>query len=293
MRRSSDRGLKSTFTIESVNLVNGLPSWFIQVVMLAFGVFVAIRSGNAESAGNVVAIFLLTPALMSPIGSLSAYIVMAGSAWPRIETVSKMLESRASREESSGTVTVDSVPPTLVAENITFSYKPDSRRIFEDVSFELPPGKITGFVAKMGQGKTTFFKLALRFYDPQKGRVLLGGRPVADYAARQSLRSHRDDVAIPRVLSRHPSGQHADGQARRDRRGDPRHLRGDRSLESFAGRGERAIRWMPNSRPAGVSLAARENCWRSPAASFATPRFSFSMSRRSGWIIRRNSGSWG
>jgi ATP-binding cassette, subfamily B, bacterial len=174
--------LKSTFTIESVNLVNGLPSWFIQVVMLAFGVFVAIRSGNAESAGNVVAIFLLTPLLMSPIGSLSAYIVMAGSAWPRIEAVNKILESRASREERSGTFKAESVPPTLEARNITFSYKPDSRRIFEDVSFELPPGKITGFVAKMGQGKTTFFKLALRFYDPQQGEVILGGRPVADYA---------------------------------------------------------------------------------------------------------------
>jgi ABC-type multidrug transport system fused ATPase/permease subunit len=175
--------LKSTLTIESLNLVNGLPSWFIQVVMLAFGVFLAIRSGDAESAGNVVAIFLLTPLLMSPIGSLSAYIIMAGSAWPRIETVNKMLESRAGREERSGTLKVESVPPTLEAKNLTFSYKPDSRRIFDDVSFELPPGKITGFVAKMGQGKTTFFKLALRFYDPQEGQVILGGRPVGDYAA--------------------------------------------------------------------------------------------------------------
>jgi ATP-binding cassette, subfamily B, bacterial len=175
--------LKSTLTIESLNLVNGLPSWFIQVVMLAFGVFLAIRSGDAESAGNVVAIFLLTPLLMSPIGSLSAYIIMAGSAWPRIETVNKMLESRASREERSGTLKVESVPPTLEAKNLTFSYKPDSRRIFDDVSFDLPPGKITGFVAKMGQGKTTFFKLALRFYDPQEGQVILGGRPVGDYAA--------------------------------------------------------------------------------------------------------------
>ena len=175
--------LKSTLTIESVNLVNGLPSWFIQAALLAFGVFLAIRSGNPESAGNVVAIVLLAPALMQPIGSLSAYIVMAGGAWPQIETVNRMLELRTSREDRSGTVKVESVPPTLEARNVTFSYKPDSRRIFEDVSFELPPGKITGFVAKMGQGKTTFFKLALRFYDPQEGQVLLGGRPVADYAA--------------------------------------------------------------------------------------------------------------
>jgi ABC-type multidrug transport system fused ATPase/permease subunit len=175
--------LKNTITIESLSLVNGLPSWLIQVVMLAFGVFLAIRSGNAESAGNVVAIFLITPALMSPIGALSAYIVMAGSAWPRIETVNQMLESRAGREERSGDVKVESVPPTLAAKNLTFSYKPGSRLIYDDVSFELPPGKITGFVAKTGQGKTTFFKLALRFYDPQQGQIILGGRPVEEYAA--------------------------------------------------------------------------------------------------------------
>ena len=175
--------LKMTLTIESLNLVNGLPSWFIQVAMLAFGVFLAFRSGSPGAAGNVVAIFLLTPQLMAPIGALSAYIVMAGSAWPRIETVTKMLESRASREERSGDVRVDSIPPTLSANNLSFSYKPGSRLIYDDVSFELPPGKITGFVAKTGQGKTTFFKLALRFYDPQKGQILLGGQPVEDYAA--------------------------------------------------------------------------------------------------------------
>jgi ABC-type multidrug transport system fused ATPase/permease subunit len=175
--------LKTTLTIESLNLVNGLPSWFIQVVMLAFGVFIAFRSTDPGAAGNVVAIFLLTPQLMAPIGALSAYIVMAGSAWPRIETVTKMLESQASREERSGDVRVDSIAPTLAAKNLTFSYKPGSRLIYDDVSFELPPGKITGFVAKTGQGKTTFFKLALRFYDPQQGQVILGGRPVEDYAA--------------------------------------------------------------------------------------------------------------
>jgi ATP-binding cassette subfamily B protein len=175
--------VKNTVTMESMGLISSLPGWLVQVVMLAFGIFAAYKSGNPAAAGNVVAIFLLTPQLMGPIQALSVYIIMAGSAWPRIETVNEMMESKARREEKSGTVKVASVEPTLAARNLTFSYKPGSRQIFDDISFEIPPGKITGFVARMGQGKTTFFKLALRFYDPQQGAVLLGGRPVGDYAS--------------------------------------------------------------------------------------------------------------
>lgn len=175
--------VKNTVTMESMGLISSLPGWFVQVVMLAFGIYAAYRSGNPASAGNVVAIFLLTPQLMGPIQALSVYIIMAGSAWPRIETVNEMMESKARREEKSGTVKVASVEPTLAAKNLTFAYTPAGRKIFDDISFEIPPGKITGFVARMGQGKTTFFKLALRFYDPQQGQVLLGGRPVGDYAA--------------------------------------------------------------------------------------------------------------
>jgi ABC-type multidrug transport system fused ATPase/permease subunit len=160
-----------------------LPSWIVEVAMLSFAVYSAYHSSDPAAAGKVVAIFLLTPQLMTPIQGLSAYILMAGNAWPAIETVNGMMESRARREEKSGSVRVASVEPTVVARNVSFSYKPGSRKIFDNVSFEIPPGKITGFVAKMGQGKTTFFKLALRFYDPQEGEVLLGGRPVGDYAS--------------------------------------------------------------------------------------------------------------
>ncbi|HEX8898263.1 MAG TPA: ABC transporter ATP-binding protein, partial [Chthoniobacterales bacterium] len=175
--------IKNTLTMEYMGLISGLPSWVVQVVLLAFGVYTAYRSGDAEAAGKVVAIFLLAPQLMGPIQALSVYLIMAGSAWPRIETVNEMMESKARREEKSGTVKVASVEPTLAAKNLTFAYTPASRKIFDDISFEIPPGKITGFVARMGQGKTTFFKLALRFYDPQQGQVILGGRPVGDYAS--------------------------------------------------------------------------------------------------------------
>src|SRR3954454_13009337 len=175
--------LKNTVTMEYMGLVSGLPSWIVEVVMLSFAVYSAYTSADPDAAGKVVAIFLLTPQLMTPIQGLSAYILMAGNAWPAIETVNQMMESKARREEKSGTVKVDRIEPTIAAKNVTFSYAPNGRKIFDDISFEIPPGKITGFVARMGQGKTTFFKLALRFYDPQQGQVVLGGRPVGDYAS--------------------------------------------------------------------------------------------------------------
>ncbi|HEY2139072.1 MAG TPA: ABC transporter ATP-binding protein, partial [Chthoniobacterales bacterium] len=136
--------IKNTLTMEYMGLISGLPSWLVQVVMLAFAVYAAYRSGNASAAGNVVAIFLLTPQLMGPIQALSVYIIMAGSAWPRIETVNEMMESKARREEKSGTLKVDTIEQTLAARNVTFSYSPSGRKIFDDISFELPPGKITG-----------------------------------------------------------------------------------------------------------------------------------------------------
>ena len=47
--------------------------------------------------------------------------------------------------------------------------------ILNDVSFVTPRGAVMALVARMGQGKTTFFRLALRFYAPEGGEVRIGG----------------------------------------------------------------------------------------------------------------------
>src|SRR6185369_3336564 len=108
---------------------------------------------------------------------------MASSSWPNMEKIINILDSRRITDDQPGPPGTQLIAPTIEAQGVTFSYRPGSQQIFTDLSFTLPPEKTTGFVAKMGQGKTTFFKLALRFYDPQQGQVLLGGRPVGDYAS--------------------------------------------------------------------------------------------------------------
>lgn len=56
-----------------------------------------------------------------------------------------------------------------------------------DVSFTIPAGKMTAIVGESGSGKTTLMKLLLKFYEPTKGRICLGGKPLAGYRA-ESMR---------------------------------------------------------------------------------------------------------
>lgn len=61
--------------------------------------------------------------------------------------------------------------------NVTFGYSPQ-RPVLHDVSLKAPPGKITAIVGPSGSGKSTLLSLLARFYDPDRGVVLIDGQDV-------------------------------------------------------------------------------------------------------------------
>ncbi|HKP37333.1 MAG TPA: ABC transporter ATP-binding protein [Pyrinomonadaceae bacterium] len=73
-------------------------------------------------------------------------------------------------------------------ENVWFAYKEDEW-VLKDVSFVVEPGQSVALVGHTGSGKTTVTNLLMRFYDVQKGRVLLDGVDVRDWHV-QSLREN-------------------------------------------------------------------------------------------------------
>jgi ATP-binding cassette subfamily C protein CydC len=77
------------------------------------------------------------------------------------------------------------LPPAvydLRFEGIGFRYAEDGPPVLEDVSFALERGSRVAVVGPSGAGKSTLVNLALRFFDPTEGRVLLGGRDLREYA---------------------------------------------------------------------------------------------------------------
>jgi ABC-type multidrug transport system fused ATPase/permease subunit len=76
-------------------------------------------------------------------------------------------------------------------ENVWFAYK-DEDWVLRDVSFTVQPGQSVALVGHTGSGKTTITNLLMRFYDVQKGCVLLDGVDVREW----DLQSLRENFAV-------------------------------------------------------------------------------------------------
>ena len=86
----------------------------------------------------------------------------------------------------------------ITLENVSFAY-PDSAQILKDMSFSIPAGKKTAIVGGSGSGKSTIVRLLFRFYDPDDGRILIGGHDIRDVTL-DSLRRNIGIVPQDQVL---------------------------------------------------------------------------------------------
>ncbi|BCL17376.1 ABC transporter ATP-binding protein [Micromonospora sagamiensis] len=71
--------------------------------------------------------------------------------------------------------------PVLVFRGVTARYGPDAPPAVRDVDLVVPRRGHTAIVGPSGAGKTTLFSLVLRFLEPERGEILLDGRPYASY----------------------------------------------------------------------------------------------------------------
>jgi ATP-binding cassette, subfamily B, bacterial MsbA len=75
--------------------------------------------------------------------------------------------------------------------NVSFSYEPDNI-VLRSVSLTVPPGHTVALVGPSGSGKSTLVNLTLRFFDPNRGKVLIDGQDIAQV----TINSLRDAIAL-------------------------------------------------------------------------------------------------
>ena len=106
--------------------------------------------------------------------------------------------------------------------DVSFAYEPENA-VLKSVSLIVPPGSTVALVGPSGSGKSTLVNLTLRFFDPERGKVLIDEPGHQARHRRQSARGHCAGHARPGAVRRHDPRQYRLWlQAGRRRPGDRR-----------------------------------------------------------------------
>lgn len=90
-------------------------------------------------------------------------------------------------------------PPSLAFDGVWFRYSADGQPVLRDVTWSAPGGATVALVGATGSGKSSCLRLLYRFYDPFRGRVLVGGQAAADVtqaSLRQAIGIVPQDVVL-------------------------------------------------------------------------------------------------
>jgi ATP-binding cassette subfamily B multidrug efflux pump len=166
---------------------------FIGVV----AIIVSFWYGGLRSLAGLVSVGVLfafmqwSQRFFQPIQDLSEKFNILQSAMAASERIFKLLDEPLSAAISEGRP-LSAVRGEIEFRNVWFAYHGGANPkeddwILRDVSFRVRPGETMAIVGHTGAGKTTTIQLLLRFYDIQRGQILLDGTDIREFSV-QDLR---------------------------------------------------------------------------------------------------------
>lgn len=164
----------------------------------AIGIGLVIWYGGREviqgdmTPGTFFAFMGALAMLYTPFKSLNGANMNVQNALAGAERVFAILDDPALKTERGGTLPLDEPFRELTFRDVSLHYGDESTPALRGVSLTVKAGERIAFVGPSGAGKTTLVNLIPRFYDPQRGEILLNGKPLKEY----SLASLRRSVSM-------------------------------------------------------------------------------------------------
>jgi ATP-binding cassette subfamily B multidrug efflux pump len=138
---------------------------------------------GALSLGVLTAFTMFAQRFFRPIQDLSEKFNILQSAMAASERIFKLLDEPVLVQSDPNAIPLDHPRGEIEFRNVWFSYRnvPEPAEedwVLRDVSFRVNPGQTVAIVGHTGAGKTTLISLLLRFYDVQRGQILLDGKDI-------------------------------------------------------------------------------------------------------------------
>ena len=169
---------RSTMGILAMNTATTGVTWFGitagAAVALGWGA-VRVNNGSLELAPLLV-IVMLGVEVFRPLRELTMLYHKGMLGMSAATAIFDLLDSTPQVEDAETAADAPAgLEATIEFEKVTFAYPGGRAPALKDFSFKLHAGETLGVVGRSGAGKSTLVWLALRFFDPSQGRILLGG----------------------------------------------------------------------------------------------------------------------
>ncbi|GED19789.1 ABC transporter ATP-binding protein [Kurthia gibsonii] len=176
IRNLFNYGLKEAKVYAFIGPIINLVMMILLVVLLGYG---GMRvSSGALSAGALVAFIMYLFQIIMPMAQIAEFFTQFQKASGATERIIEILEVE---DEKDGYEEVKKVDEAIQIECLSYNY-PDKEPVLKNLNFTIPPNQVTAIVGPSGSGKTTFFSLIERFYQPQKGAILLGNQNIQNFS---------------------------------------------------------------------------------------------------------------
>ena len=166
-------------------------SWMTQIMVptvdvltgLAMAVVVVVGGeavlGGRLNVGVMVTFILYVQRFFEPVRMLSMQYTIMQRAMAAGHRIFEVIDVPVTISDKPDAVPLKDVAATVEFRNVTFGYDP-ARPVLHDISLTVRPKEVVALVGPTGSGKTSIIALTHRFYEVDKGQVLVGGHDVRD-----------------------------------------------------------------------------------------------------------------
>lgn len=170
---------------------------FVIIGLLALGV--SLVDGGSLTFGQLTSYMMYTAYAGSAAGGVGNFYSELMKGAGAASRLFEILDRRPTINPSTG-AKLANPNGSVVFDRVSFSYPTrPAIPIFEDLSFEIKPGKHVCIVGPSGSGKSTVTSLLLRFYDPKSGAIRIGDQDLSGVSVK-NLRRHIGVVSQEPVL---------------------------------------------------------------------------------------------
>ncbi|MBQ1223933.1 MAG: ABC transporter ATP-binding protein [Oscillospiraceae bacterium] len=158
-------------------LLNMLSRLSIAYVLMIFGPKVF---GGSVEIGTLYAFVEYIQQLFNPIANLAEQFTSIQSALISGDRIYDIMDKKDTLEDLEAGRELVNFNGRIEFKNVWFAYVGENW-VLKDVSFKVEPGERVAFVGSTGSGKSTIISLLARFYEIQKGQILLDGVDIREY----------------------------------------------------------------------------------------------------------------